>query len=198
MLDLNDLGTGQNPGITVAIGTAMAEAGAVCLQSHNHQQGVQLTAFTTLGLGINEKAYSLAWNPIGDQARRGWNDIADATEDAAAGIAVLLANREIGYMVIARSRKGTGFDYLLGDADGLNVSDAELAVTLDWAKVLADDRLVARGRLEVSGILEGNDSVVAARVKEKLEQTNRSDHWAIPSFAIVVEFGRPLAEVRKK
>ena len=198
MLDLNDLGTGQNPGITAAIGNAMAEAGAVCLQWHNHWQGVHLIALTTLGPGTSEKAYSLAWAPIGSQARRGWNDMREATEDGAAGIAVLLANQEIGYMVIARSWKGTGFDYLLGDTDVLNISDAERSVTSDWAKVLEDDSLVARCRMEVSGLLEGGDSAVAARVNAKLEQTDRSDTWAIPAFVIVVEFGRPLAEVRKK
>ena len=193
MLDLNDLGAGQNPGITAAIGNALAEAGAVCLATNHHLPGVPLVV-----RGRADRRYRLVWPLPPAQAVLGWNDPAEAVEEGAAGIAVLLANRETGFLVIARSWKGTGFDYLLGDADILNVSDAERAVTADWAKVLADESLVARGRLEVSGILNGSDSQVRARAREKLDQISRSDHWAIPAFVIVVEFGRPLAEVWEK
>lgn len=128
----------------------------------------------------------------------GWNDLAEAVEEGAAGIAVLLANRETGYLAIARSWKGTGFDYLLGDDDTLNISEAERSVSSQWAKVLGDTALVPRGRLEVSGILNGSDSQVRTRANQKLEQTESSDHWGIPAYVIIVEFGRPLAEVRAK
>lgn len=193
MLDLNDLGAGQNPGITAAIGNALAEAGAVCLATNHHLPGVPLVV-----RGRADRRYRLAWPLASAQAARGWNDPAEAVEEGAAGIAVLLANRETGFLVIARSWKGTGFDYLLGDAEARNISEAERAVRSEWSKVLGDTALVPRGRLEVSGILNGSDSQVKARAREKLEQTSRSDSWAIPAFVIVVEFGRPLAEVWEK
>ena len=193
MLDLNDLNSGQNPAITAAIGNALAEAGAVCLAANRHQPGVPLII-----RGRADRRYRLVWPLPPAQAALGWNDPAEAVEEGAAGIAVLLANREIGSLAIARSWKGTGFDYLLGDADTRNMSEAERAVRSEWAKVLEDTSLVPRGRLEVSGILNGSDSQVSARVRHKLEQTNRSDPWGIPAFVIVVEFGRPLAEVREK
>ena len=193
MLDLNDLGAGQNPGITAAIGNALAEAGAVCLATNHHLPGVPLVV-----RGRADRRYRLVWPLPPAQAVLGWNDPAEAVEEGAAGIAVLLANREIGYMVLARSWKGTGFDYLLGDAEARNISEGERAVRSEWSKVLGDTALVPRSRLEVSGILNGSDSQVRARAREKLDQISRSDHWAIPAFVIVVEFGRPLAEVWEK
>ena len=51
--------------------------------------------------------------------------------------------------------------------------------------------------LEISGIREGNDQQVKARVQQKLKQTDRSD-GALPAYVIVVEFGEPLAEVQEK
>jgi hypothetical protein len=95
----------------------------------------------------------------------------------AVGIAVLLAKKEIGYAVIERSRKGTGFDYWMGD-------DSEIPFQ-------------NKARLEISGIRNGNDNEIKARVKQKLKQTDRSDGY-LPAYVIVVEFSCPLAEVRRK
>jgi hypothetical protein len=129
---------------------------------------------------------------------RTWNDPAEAVEDGAAGIAALLAIKEIGYHVILRSRKATGIDYWLGDKDISNISQTERAATLALREALRDNDLVVRGRMEVSGIRLGNDSRVRAIVRRKLNQTNRSDDWGLPAYVVVVEFGRPLAEVRSK
>lgn len=170
MLDLNELDTDDIPGISRAKGNELAEAGAVCLESQGHTSGTCLTVRN----GANN-SYQLDWPPVTDQARRTWNDDEEATEDGAAGIAVLLASQEIGYTVIMRSRKDTGFDYWLGD-----------------------DVLDFRARMEVSGIRNGNDGQVRTRVKQKLRQMDRSNALGLPAYAIVVEFGRPLAEIKKK
>ena len=170
MLDLNELNTDDIPGISRAKGNELAEAGAVCLESQGHAPGARLIVRSAAN-----NSYRLDWLPITDQARRTWSDAEEATEDGAAGIAVLLASREIGYVVVARSRKGTGFDYWLGD-----------------------DELDFRARMEVSGIRKGNDGQVRTRVKQKLRQMNRSNALELPAYAIVVEFGRPLAAVKKK
>lgn len=197
-LDLNALTAGGNPGITPEKGAELAQAGAVCLEEQGHAPGAQLTVRGDYG-----NSYQLAWMPVTPQARRTWNDDDEATEDGAAGISVLLANREIGQAVIARARKSspqqpTGFDYWLGDDRIDNISDAERAATESLADVLADNNLVARSRLEVSGIRNANDSVIRARVRRKLRQMRPSDALGLPGYAIVVEFGRPLAEVRRK
>lgn len=193
MLDLNELDTDDIPGITRQKGNDLAQAGAVCLESRRHRQGVRFSVRGYFG-----KVYVLTWPAATKQAMRTWNDPAEAVEDGAAGIAALLAIKEIGYHVILRSRKATGIDYWLGDKDISNISQTERAATLALREALRDNDLVVRGRMEVSGIRLGSDSRVRAIVRRKLNQTNRSDDWGLPAYVVVVEFGRPLAEVRSK
>lgn len=171
MIDLSKLGEGL-PAITPAFGQVLAEAGGVCLESQGHSQGDALEV-----TGDRSKRYSLAWPPVTEQALRCWNDAEVATEHGAVGVAVLLAKKEIGYAVVERSRKGTGFDYWMGD-------DTEVPFQ-------------NKARLEISGIRSGDDRDVRARVRQKLKQTNPSD-GALPAYVVVVEFGAPLAEVRQK
>ena len=192
-LDLNDLSTGANPGITAAVGNSLAQAGAVCLEDQGHGPGVQLDS---RGQAVNH--YHLDWPKVSAQARRSWNDLEEATEFGAAGIAVLLVNRELGFMVVARSRKGTGFDYFLGHAGLLDSSNLGPSTPAHLGSFLDDDDITVTGRMEVSGILHGNNSVIRARVDQKLEQLDRSSGLGIPAYAIVVEFGQPVAEVREK
>ena len=192
-MNLSELDTDDIPGITREKGNDLAQAGAVCLELKPHRQGVNFAV-----RGYVRKTYALYWPQVTDQARRTWNDLDEAAEDGAAAIAALLAIREIGYSVILRSRKSTGIDYWLGDKDIGNVSEAERTATMALREALQDNDLVVRGRMEVSGIRLGNDSRVRARVRRKLKQTNRSDDWELPAYVIVVEFGRPLAEVRRK
>ena len=193
MLDLNELDTDGIPGITREKGNDLAQAGTVCLQLQRHRQGVRF-----LVRGYFSKTYALAWPQVAEQAMRTWNDPAEAVEDGAAGIAALLASREIGYRVILRSRKTTGIDYWLGNREANDISQAEQDATMALREALQDSDLVVRGRMEVSGIQFGNDSIVRARVRRKLNQTNRSDGWGLPAYVVVVEFGRPRAEVRAK
>lgn len=171
MLNLNSLGNGL-PAITPSFGMSLAEAGGVCLESQGHAQGVQLNV-----RGYSNRRYPLAWPPITEQIRRCWNDHEVATEHGAVGIAVLLAQKEIGYTVIERSRKGTGFDYWMGE--------------------MSEYLFQNKARLEISGIRKGSDQQVRERVRQKLQQINRSD-GTLPSYVIVVEFGQPRAEVQKK
>ena len=171
----------------------MAKAVAVCLESQGHSPGVQLTV-----RGLSNSRYTLTWPMATPQSRRTRGDPQEATEEGATGIAILLAIREIGHTFILRSHKGTGIDYWLGDYDRSNVSTAERTMTTELQFLLEDDDLIVRGRIEVSGILQGNDSEVGARTRNKLSQTDRSDSSALPAYVTVVEFGRPLAEVRKK
>ena len=193
MLNLNELDTDDIPGITRVKGNDLAQAGAVCLELQGHQQGVRLIV-----RGSANNSYTMAWTPANNQTFRTWNDPDEATEAGAAGIAVLLAIKEIGYTVIARSRKGTGFDYWLGNADTLNIPAIEREITTRLRHILQDDNLVVRGRMEVSGIRAGNDRQVRARMQQKLQQTNRSNALGLPGYVVVVEFSRPLAEVGEK
>ena len=177
MLDLNELEDGL-PAITPEWGRALAQAAGVCLESQGHPQGVLLRV-----IGHLNNTYTLIWPPTSDQAFRTWADLQEATEYGATAIAVLLVKREAGYAVVERSAKGTGIDYWLGhEAEG--------------------PPFQSKARLEVSGILsvKGSDSgvekAVAKRVREKLKQT-QSSSGTLPAYVVVVEFGRPLAEVQK-
>lgn len=170
MLDLNDLGHGL-PAITQYFGMALAEAAGVCLESQSHVQNVRLRI-----RGSINTSHSLAWPEVTEQTLRCWNDEEVTTEHGAVGIAVLLVQREIGYTVIQRSRKGTGFDYWLGEE------------SIPFQN---------KARLEISGIRKGCDHDVKARIRQKLIQTGRSD-GSLPTYVIVVEFGRPLAEVQER
>ena len=44
----------------------------------------------------------------------------------------------------------------------------------------------------------GDDKIIKSRVAQKLKQTDRSDKTKLPAYVVVVEFGRPIADVRRK
>ena len=174
MLDLNDLSLGRMPGITAASGGALAQAAGVCLESQGHAQGVNLQV-----RGDRQGNHQLHWPLVPPQAGRSWGD--EATEQGAAGVAALLAREEIGYLVVERSKRGTGFDYWLG-------SQAEEVASYE-------------AKMEVSGIRSGNESKIRRRVREKMEQMARPSPPVspnLPAYAVVTEFSRPVAEIRER
>lgn len=172
MIQLTDLAAGM-PAITPAFGQYLAEAGGVCLESQGHSQGQHLTV-----KGHHNGSYVVTWPAVSEQIRRCLNDPEVATEHGAVGIAVLLTKKLLGYSVIQRSRKGTGFDYWLGD-------DTQLPFQ-------------SKARLEVSGIRCGDASAVKSRVKQKRRQTDPSDGTHLPAHIVVVEFSEPSAEMEQK
>ena len=89
--------------------------------------------------------------------------------------------REItGKKAIDRSKKGSGFDYWIGETD--------------------DDELIFsnKARLEVSGILSGTDSKIDTRLRTKLDQVKPSDISGFPAYIAIIEFGQPKARVELK
>ena len=120
------------------------------------------------------------WDVDPDKERiiSSWMDADVAAEWGACGIAALLVEYCTDCTIVARSRKGTGFDYWLGREDATPES------------VLFQDV----GRLEVSGINKGRSSSVAQRVKKK-EQQVLAYGKTMPSLVAVIEFGKPLAHV---
>jgi len=155
------------PGLTVASGQTLAEAAAVCLENRKPR------------VGIMREDMHVEWQPVDEQNRRCYADMQEATERGACGVAILVVKEATGLVVVERSKKGTGFDYWLGDKD--------------------NDGLPFEGvsRLEVSGILTGTQTQIDARVKQKKEQMSPTDQVA-PGFVAVVEFGTPIARVESK
>lgn len=174
MLDLNRLASGDIPAVSLSQGGMLAEAAGVCLESQGHGQGVALSLVSNDGDG-----YQLVWPSISEQqAEDAWADTEYTTERGAAGVAILLIREETDHEVIKSSRRGTGFDYWLGDA--------------------TERPFQSKARMEVSGIRIGSTYQLNARVQQKLRQMSRSDNMNIPGYAVVVEFGQPVARIAEK
>ena len=133
-LNLSDLSNGL-PAIPSAFGETLAQVGGLCLESQDHGRGVQLFV-----RGDRDNCYSLEWPQVTEQVLRGFNDPEEATEFGAVSVAILLAKSEVGYSVIERSRKGTGFDYWMGEE--------------------SEFPFERKARLEVSGIRRGGNPEV--------------------------------------
>lgn len=153
------------------MGAFAAEAASVIFESNSHQSGVQMEV-----LEEQLSTYSVLWPPPHANAKATHNDLQDAVEHGAYGIAFLLAEALTTFKVIERSRKGTGFDYWLGEGDSHPFQRA--------------------ARMEVSGIIN-NPSSVDGRVKVKMTQTDRSK-GTLPAFIAVVEFGQPKSVFKKR
>jgi len=127
--------------------------------------------------GTYKRHFTLQWPPCTPQLRATYNDLQDATCNGAYGIAIVTALKVTGLKVLLQSWKGTGFDYWLGKR--------------------VDDLFDNATRLEVSGILHGDDSVIGSRIKTKMKQTTRSAGTGLPALACVIEFSRPEAHLVK-
>jgi hypothetical protein len=99
--------------------------------------------------GTYEETIRLIRVVVTEQMRRGNADLQDATEDRATGIAILAAKRYTGYTIVERKAKVGGFDWYLG-----NEPEDEFSLIENIA------------RLEVSGILKGDDRDIAKRVRQ--------------------------------
>src|SRR3954453_19758951 len=73
------------PALTPAAGRFLAEAAAVCLENQGHVPGVTLSVRRPEAC-----AFELRWPETSEQTRRTFNDLQDATEFGACGIAILL------------------------------------------------------------------------------------------------------------
>jgi hypothetical protein len=58
--------------------------------------------------------------------------------------------------------------------------------------------LANNARLEASGILKGTNYQINTRVKQKMKQVEVSDHFKLPAYVVVVEYSRPVVQVRHK
>lgn len=165
-LEVDSLTDGM-PGISPVLGAALAEATSVCLDSEDHQSPTEMS----IG-GATRLRAELTWHKPSSQAGRTWGDPEVATEHGAYGIASLVVSSLSPLTVVERSKKGTGFDYWLGD-------DASGPLFQGMA------------RMEVSGLRSGSDSAVKSRVRQKVRQVERSQGSGLPAVVVVVEFGSP-------
>jgi len=170
-MDLNDLRKGT-VGITPEFGGTLCQAASVCLEHRSHQSGVLMT----LSGSIVSDPVSVTWPPTDDQIRRCFADLQFATEFGGYGVAILIVEEFTDYRVIQRSAKGTGFDYWLGPKGST-------------APLFQD-----KGRLEVSGILDGDENSLRRRLQDKMAQLARGGVTG-QGYGVVVHFGNPETRV---
>lgn len=148
-----------------------SEAAAVCLSFHNHQFGKLLSI-----KGDFDREFNLFWEEVTQQMKDTRNDMGYTVESGAYCLAMLVVEKLTNLKVTKQSQKRTGFDYWLGESQNIGFQDL--------------------ARLEVSGILNGNIGQINRRLKEKIEQTKKSDKLNLPAYVAVVEFGRPLVKIK--
>lgn len=163
------------PGISPVEGANLEENCIVALHKNGHLNPVLLGLIDS-----KQESVPLYWEDrYNEQLERTYADIQSVTERAAVCVSILLALNSTDYTVIERSRKGTGFDYMLGDKNS--------------------EFYQPKARLEISGIYQETDSnSVEARFSIKSRQTDRSDATRLPAYISVVEFGTPKAKFGRK
>jgi hypothetical protein len=163
-------------GLSVAYGAFLAEGAAFCLYKNDHHSPSDLA----LTLDVPAIA-SLLWNEVGPELDSTWADLKEAAEYGAYAVAIVVCLQVTNLSRVERcAQEGTGIDI--------------------WLTSNIDDRGIFQrsARLEVSGILNGDRSRIAARLKEKLDQTKGSDDTKLPAYVAVVEFGSPEMRMTKR
>jgi len=161
-------------GISSAYGSFLAEAAAYCLNLRKHPNPVRL-----LLTGNYSSSGIFQWDNLTQELARTYSDLQEATEYGAYAIAIVVSVHLTGIAHVERSAKGTGIDYWLGQGN------EEIGVFQRSA------------RLEVSGIFEGGESTISARLKKKLSQITQSDKTLLPAYIAIVEFGSPETRLVK-
>ena len=157
------------PGISTVAAAQLYETFEVCMHHSGHGENVTLTLE-----GISQESITLHWvDEYNDQKARTYQDMAYTTEHGAVCLSVMLTTILTPYTIIERSRRGTGFDYWLGEKDSVLFQK--------------------KARLEVSGIYSGDDATIRKRYSAKVEQTSKSDHLMMPAYISIVEFSTPKA-----
>ena len=162
-------------GMSPVYGAFLAEAASHCLKTNQHPDPVAL--YVT---GDDCFVAHLGWcrSAVPDDAT--WTDLQEATEYGAYGIAIIVALPVTNTSRVERSAKGPGIDYWVGDSG-------------DRTGIFQRS-----ARLEVSGILKGDKTKIATRLKEKISQTNRSANSGLSAYVAIVEFSSPEARLVTK
>lgn len=164
------------PALTPKKAGVHMEACVWCLSECQHTNGVQIAVESD----SSKDLYQIFWPEEEvdiDALYRAYNQD-DGPEQGAEAIAFLIIREKTDYTALRRSITRTGIDY--------------------WLSYKSDvsDQLFSResARLEVSGILrQTSTNRPEYRVKQKMNQTMRSDSTSFPAYIVVVEFSQPYS-----
>jgi len=154
----------RHTGLTPALGGTFLEAASVCLSRH-HDSPVEIEI--TRGGGMS--ACSVEF-PIPDiRVLNAWANDIDTTESGAYGVCLAAVEVEERLVAIRRADTLTGADWYVAPI-GTEPDDLESCF-----------------RLEVSGLDAGDRGAIAARLRQKVDQTRRGAS-NLPAIATVVGF----------
>lgn len=97
LIDLNALKDGM-PALTSALGCVLAESAAVCLENQGHLQGSILKVHNRETIKC-----VLVWPEVTKQMLNAYNDLQEATEWGATGVAAMMLLTLEGFQIIQRS-----------------------------------------------------------------------------------------------
>lgn len=159
------------PGVSPIEGANLYENCIVQLHRSGHSSPVVLNVD-----GLQLCKYAMVWeDSYNDVLERTYADEQSNVERSAVCISIFLALKQTPYTIIERSRRGTGFDYMLGFSD--------------------DPFFQPKARLEISGIAkETSTNRVDFRFQAKEAQTKRSESMGLPAYVSIVEFSTPKAK----
>lgn len=170
VLRLSGLGE-RHPGVTNALGEAYAEAASVCLSQH-HQSPIEVATHYKK----RESNCVLPWNEPTSAVLRAYSNELDATEQGAYAVSFAAVEVLAGLVAVRRAETLTGADYYVAPI-GTDPDDMESCL-----------------RMEVSGVGTGNESVIRARLRQKLQQTEKG-RSNLPALAAVVGFRERLIAI---
>lgn len=173
LLDLVVLTQRSWRGLTAAMTQIFVEAATVCLHQHRpDDEVVDLHVERRSATSRSLARVRLRRPRVTEQMLATHDDLREATDRGATGLAVLLAYRELGYEVVRRARTSTGIDYWLSQPGQQAFS----------------------ARMEVSGILS-NPHGVAGRQSSKKKQAEASSGTLLPVVVAIVEFSTPIVSL---
>lgn len=154
----------RHTGLTASLGGTFFEAASVCLSRH-HDSPVDMKVVCNGDVSTQSVEFQ---KPDGRTLNAWANDI-DTTESGAYGVSLAAVEIEEKLVAVRRAETLTGADWYVAPI-GTEPGDLENCF-----------------RLEVSGVDIGGQSVVDARLRQKIEQTRRGVS-NLPAIASVVGF----------
>jgi hypothetical protein len=171
LLKLQALGDGSTE-LLKEYEACFGSAAAICLEDQGHSPLVEMKVS-----GFFNNGFHIDWEPVGDEAKRTWQDEQETTKNGACGVALLLMREIARLKAVEVSRKYNGFDFWM--------SSKNSAFPFKRS-----------ARLEVSGIRKGAGRK-QTRLQEKIDRLKQYSN-PLPAFIVVIEFGDPGVLVERK
>ena len=156
----------------------------ICFEHHQH-----ISPKDSEVLDLNRESVAslvVQWDAkdgFNDRIRRSFGGVRNAAEIAVEGFAHLIIPELTGYILLERANIGDGVDYWMtsnADPDAYDFENRE-------------------ARLEVSGTVEQSYlSGIEYIVRQKMEQTQKSDYTGLPAYILIAEFSRPIIYLEKR